>query len=579
LGWNGGPLKKTATKAAGQDNLEKARSDFRVFLFLTWEALGLPVPTPIQYDVARFLQHGPKRVSIQAFRGAGKSFVTAAFAVWVLLNDPQKKILLVSASKSRADAIATFIMALIYQMPMLAHLIPKANQRQSKLEFDVGPATADQSPSVKSAGINGQITGSRADLIISDDIEVPSNSATMDQREKLAEKVKEFAAILKPLPDSRIIYLGTPQTEESIYSKLDERGFQTRVWPAEVPDRGQIDSYGSKLAPMIAKMAETMTPGSPTEPVRFSTEDLAERRAEYGRAGYSLQFMLSTALSDQERYPLKLRDLIVAETTAERAPMSYEWLPDPRREWSKLPNMGMGGDRYFQPASYSETFSDYSGSVMAIDPSGRGADETSYAVVKMLNGFLTVRKCGGFPGGYDDETLRKLGDIARAERVNHVVVESNFGDGMFTELLRPVLTKIWPCFLEEIRHSGVSKERRIIDVLEPVMARHKLVFDRKVIEDDYETARAYSGDNVFTKCLMYQLTRISYAKGALKHDDRLDALAMGVGYWTEKMGVDHARGIQKLRDDAFDKELRDFSEGVLGFKNRSGTRWMNIRGR
>ncbi|WP_270994138.1 phage terminase large subunit, partial [Listeria seeligeri] len=99
----------------------------------------------------------------------------------------------------------------------------------SNLAFDVGPAQPDQSPSVKSVGINGQLTGSRADTIIADDIEVPKNSMTVVQREKLAELVKEFDAVLKP--GGEIIYLGTPQTEESLYNKLPERGYVIRIWP------------------------------------------------------------------------------------------------------------------------------------------------------------------------------------------------------------------------------------------------------------------------------------------------------------------------------------------------------------
>src|SRR3546814_10010324 len=42
-------------------------------------------------------------------------------------------------------------------------------------------------------------------------------------REKLEGKTKEYAAILKP--DGEIIYLGTPQSEQSIYRKLPEKGY------------------------------------------------------------------------------------------------------------------------------------------------------------------------------------------------------------------------------------------------------------------------------------------------------------------------------------------------------------------
>lgn len=545
------------TTSSTEDQIKK---DFRKFLYLVWQQIGLPDPTPLQYDIAQFLQHGPRKACIQAFRGVGKSFITSAYVLWELYRDPQIKILVVSASKSRSDAFTTFTMRLIQEMPLLAHLKPKEEQRNSRIEFDVGPARPDQSPSVKSVGITGQITGTRADIIIADDVEVLNNAATADMREKLMERIKEFSAVLKPLPEARIIYLGTPQTEDSIYTKLPET-FTTRIWPALMPTEQEAEKYGTALAPYVVKLRSDV--GTTTDPQRFTDIDLMARMAEYGKAGFALQFMLNTSLSDTERFPLKVRDLIVMDTSQDRAPMKIEWMPDPKRELKGLPNLAMAGDRFYQFASHSETFADYTGSVMAIDPSGRGKDETGYAVVKMLNGTLFVRRAGGLPGGYETATLEQLARIAKEEKVNHVVIEANFGDGMYTELIKPVLARSHPCVVEEVKHS-TQKERRIIDTLEPVMARHKLIFDRMVIEDDYRTAQAYEGDSKFTKALIYQLSRISYEKGSLKHDDRLDALAIAVAYWSERMNQDADRGVAAEKDRLLDKELENFMAHAIG---------------
>ena len=181
------------------------KEDFRAFLYLIWKHLNLPEPTPVQYDIAHFLQHGPKRTIIEAFRGVGKSFVTAALCLWLLYRDPDVKIMVVSASKERADAFSQFVKRLIAEVPFLAHLKATKNQRDTLIAFDVGPAKTDQSPSMKSVGITGQLTGSRADIIVADDIEVMGNSATQAARDKLLELVKEFDAVLKPLDTSRII--------------------------------------------------------------------------------------------------------------------------------------------------------------------------------------------------------------------------------------------------------------------------------------------------------------------------------------------------------------------------------------
>lgn len=554
-----------------EDQLKK---DFRKFLYVVWQHINLPDPTPLQYDIANYLQVGPRKCCIQAFRGVGKSFITSAYVLWEIYRNPQLKILVVSASKSRSDAFTTFTMRLIQEMPILAHLKPRDEQRNSRIEFDVGPATADQSPTVKSVGITGQLTGTRADIIIADDVEVLNNAATADMREKLLERTKEFSAILKPLDDARIIYLGTPQTEDSIYEKLPDT-FETRIWPALVPTDKEREKYGEKLAPYVRKL--TKTAGSTTDPQRFSDLDLTARMAEYGKAGFALQFMLNTSLSDTERFPLKVRDLIVMDTQPDRAPMKVEWMPDPNRELSKLPNLAMSGDRFYTFAAHSQTFADYTGTVMSIDPAGRGKDETGYAVIKMLNGFLYVRKAGGLPGGYELSTLEILAKIAKEEMVNHIIIEANFGDGMYTELIKPVLARVHPCMVEEVKHSS-QKERRIIDTLEPVMNRHKLVFDSRVIEEDYRTAQAYEGDNRFTKSLIYQMTRINYDRGALKHDDRLDALAIAVNYWVERMAQDADRGIAGQKQALLDKELEKFMEHAIG-RPRSNSSMVSFRGR
>lgn len=546
-----------------------AQEDFRKFVYMVWKQLGLPSPTPIQYDIAHYLQKGPTRCVIEAFRGVGKSWLTAAFVCWLLWNDPQLKILVVSASKSKADENATFIKQIINLLPELAHLKADQGQRDSMLSFDVGPALPDQSPSVKSAGITGQITGSRADIIIADDVEVPNNSATQMMRDKLAEAVKEFDAILKPLKTSRIIYLGTPQCEMSLYNRLPERGYEIRIWPAEYPKFEDIPKYQGRLAPIITKALEkeATLQGQPSDPQRFGEEDLAARKLSYGRAGYALQFMLDTSLSDADRFPLKISDLIVMNLSPQMGHLKLAWGAAPENCINELPAVALSGDRFYRPIFKSNEMSEYTGCVMAIDPSGRGADETGYAVVKILASNLYVVAAGGLTGGYDEETLETLAKIAKTHEVNHIIIEANFGDGMYTKLFQPILQKHHKCLVEEVKHS-TQKEARIIDTLEPVMSSHRLVVDQKVIEHDYRTA-----ENDITYSLFYQMTRLSRDRGSLAHDDRLDALAIAVAYWTEHLAADGEKQAEAIKQRALDNELKKFTQSVLGGKPRD-PRWM-----
>jgi hypothetical protein len=99
------------------------------------------------------------------------------------------------------------------------------------------------------------------------------------------------------------------------------------------------------------------------------------------------------------------------------------------------------------------------GWLMTSDPSGRGDDKTGYCVTKVLRGMIYLRRSGGFKGGYEDSTVEGLAHIARAEKVHHILVEPNFGDGMFNRLFEPALKRIYPCIVEEIRQS-TQKERR-----------------------------------------------------------------------------------------------------------------------
>lgn len=558
--------------SAQPSNLDPRLKDFRNFLYLVWQHLNLPAPTLVQYDIAHYLHHGDKRIIIEAFRGVGKSWITSAFACWSLLMNPQEKILVVSASKQRADDFSTFTKRLINEMPVLQHLIPREGQRDSNIAFEVGPALASHSPSVKSVGITGQITGSRASLIIADDVESANNSATQVQREKLGETIKEFDAVLTP--EGRIVYLGTPQTEESIYNKLKERGYRIRVWPARYPKNQKMrDSYGNTLAPIIADKYDsnpTKYQWEPTDPSRFDNKDLIERELSYGKSGFALQFMLDTSLSDADKYPLKTSDLIIMAVDAEKAPVKVVWASSRELIIDGLPNMGFTGDRFHRPMWVSPDWTDYQGTVMSIDPSGRGKDQTGYAVVSQINGQLHAQRVGGLFGGYTEENLRKLATIARDTGCNRIIVESNFGDGMFSQLLKPVLQLIYPCTVEEVRHSQ-QKEKRIIDTLEPVMNQHRLVFDERIIKEDAtEEQKNYS--------LMYQLTHITRERGALLHDDQLDALAIAVAYWVEAMARSQEDVVEQHREELLKRELERFLDHAIGQSNQ-GSSWISLTGR
>lgn len=540
-----------------ESDVEKARKNFWAFVYIVWKSIGLPKPTPIQIDISQFLQNPPSdRVIIQGFRGVAKSFLTCAYAVWRLWSDRDLKVLIISASSDRADANARFIKSIINTLDFLADMKANKDQLDTQNLFSVGGAKADISPSVKSVGITGQITGTRADLLISDDVEVPKNSGTQMQRDKLAEAVKEYDAILKP--NGQIIYLGTPQNEASLYNTLQQRGYVTRIWTVLYPETSaERQSYGDTLAPFIANRYDENPEkwaGKPTDPERFDEIEIAKRKLSYGRAGFALQFMLNTNLSDYEKYPLKVSDLIVAPLDYHETSTKWSWANGLQQRLQDIPCVAMKGDLYYGPLSRSEDTVPYTGTVMAIDPSGRGSDESAYAIIKYLNGYLFLMDIGGYEEGYSDYTLTMMAQKAKFWGVNEIVVEANFGDGMFTKVMTPIFSKIHPCVITEVKNTK-QKELRIIDTLEPVLMRHKLIVNQQVIEDDY---RRYESGQAFS--FVYQLTRMCRDKNAIAHDDRLDAVTMAVSYWLEHMDVE-GEAEQETTEDDFESWL---TEGIIG---------------
>tara|TARA_R100000278_G_scaffold98516_3_gene75445 strand:+ start:3686 stop:5422 length:1737 start_codon:yes stop_codon:yes gene_type:complete len=522
---------------------KKIKEDFRAFLTLVWRELDLPKPTRAQLSIAKYLQTGPKRLQISAFRGVGKSWISAAFVLWTLYNNYDKKIMVVSASKERADNFSIFCQKLILDIPWLGHLGPKNDdQRWSRISFDVGPAKPHQAPSVKSVGITGQMTGSRADLLVFDDVEVPLNSATDMQREKLLQLVTEAESILTPSDESRILFLGTPQSTFTIYRKLAERAYKPFVWPARYPKI--LSNYEGLLAPQLEedinkKKAETWTPTD----TRFSDKDLIEREAAMGRSNFMLQFMLDTSLSDEEKFPLKFRDLIVTPLGEECA-QRYVWSADPRYMLTQLNPVGLPGDRFYGPLFIDEAAVPYAETIVSTDTSGRGSDETVAVVLAQANGYIFVRDIRAYKEGYSDSTLIDIIRLGKRYKATKLVIESNFGDGMICELFkRHQRQEGFMADIEEVR-ATTRKEERIIETLEPVMNQHKLIVDPKVFEYDYRSNPDEPPEKRLEYMLMYQLSRMCKEKGAVRHDDRADALAQGVKWFIDAVAISAQEAVE-----------------------------------
>ena len=497
-------------------------------------------PTPVQLQICDYLQNGPKRRVIAAFRGCGKSTLSAMYLLWKLYHNPDEKCLIISASMSRSEAMTAWLLQTIGRVPWLKHMQPDSHDgRYSKINFDVGTCKhIEQSPSVRAAGISGMITGSRASTILVDDCETPQTCLTQVQREKLRNSLNELEAILKPGEEPEIVYLGTPHSStDSIYFALQrDLNYEMRMWPARVPS--DTTPYKGALAPLVLQRVG-VADGRPTD-TRFSDDELMQRELSMSPMQWKLQFLLDATLSDVERYPLRCGDLMVT-TIDQYLPEVVVYEKAKYTQLEDLPCVGMAHDPvFYRPARTEGNIrTEDVPTVMALDPSGGGADEFAWAVVKAWGGNYYLMESGGRLGGVGENLWMELARVAKHHSVNEILVETNFGGlEVYSQLLKPFLRKVGAeCRIEPIR-SNQRKEIRIIDTLAPVMQTHRMVVDRRVVDNDAEILKRAVEERDSSYSLFYQLTRLTHDRGSLIHDDRLDAWAMCIQWFQEQAAQD-----------------------------------------
>lgn len=548
--------------------------DFRNAIYVIWEHLGLPEPTHLQYDIASFFQDPGDRKLVMAYRGLGKTYLATAWAVHCHRLRAEETgysdlhTLMISAGKDFADIVAGFAMRLIKEIPFYQCLLPGPDQLTSTVKFDVGPKRPAKDPSFKSAGIFGQTVGSRSNRIILDDLEVPNTAGTVGMREKLRGRVEGIQDLL-PTDGGDILVLGTPHFEDSMYSWLaDTGGYEVRIYPAQYPSPERAAAMGPSLAPIIreALEADPSLEGSPTDPMRFDEDELRRREASAGKSHYARQYNLDTTLSDAASHPLKLGELIVHDLDREVAPEKLVWGSNPIDD---IPVWGLRGDRLNRSILTHDApkMAPYTGTIMTIDPSGKGTDETAWCVSKILNATIFIPDFGGYLSGFSDATLRGLAESAKEWSVNEILVESNYGGGMFESLLMPHLRSIKHPVIITPYHNSTQKELRICDTLEPLFNQHRIVVDSWALKRDAAPREGMDTEAAMNYRLAYQISRITRERGCLKHDDRLDALATACGHWMTSMATNVDEVLQRQYDEEMDEILRDWPNDTPTSRN------------
>jgi predicted phage terminase large subunit-like protein len=583
-----------ATKLADLDPIENPFHDFRNFLYYCFtEVLKFGEPDPIQYRIAEWMQDSPvsddhiRRLQVQAMRGCGKSVIACCYVAWLYYCNPTIRVVVVSSVQKKANEFAGLVKYLLDNADLLSHLRPDPEadvslhrgrkrptlkkQKNAEDAFDVRGCGPGKDPSFAAYPVFGGWTGSHPDIIIPDDTEIPENSLTPLKRERLINKLQECERLI--MEGGTILYMGTPQTEESIYDKLDKIGYGIRRWPAELPDPDD-PKRARNVCPWLLQRALEEGVGQPSYPERFPAERLVEAKAK-GLAHYNLQMLLDTTLADEERYPLKLRNLIVLDVPADVAPTNVVWgTMNPIRH---IDYDALEGDTLNGPGFVEDAYAPYQSIVMYIDPKGGGADSVGYCVAAVLNGIIYVLDCGGLAvgraGGTSEAVMTKLARIAAQWQVKRVIVESNWGgskgESAYARLLQPVMAKWNGPTQIDLNHVSGQKERRILDDLEPIVNGHRMVWTEKV-----------------AKCaaLTYQFTHITRDPGSLAHDDELDALHGAVSQFVHLVQLDPEQREQERREAEAIATAKEFERHAkangLKYGNKNGEDpWRAIRNR
>lgn len=559
--------------------------EFVDFAIDAMEYLGFDT-TDIQQDIAEFMQNGPRLRMVMAQRGEAKSTLAALYAVWRIVQHPPTIVLIVSGGEKQASEVATLVVRLIGTWSLLEYLRPDRTEgdRSSVEGYDVHWSLKgiNKSPSVACVGITSNLPGKRADLLIPDDVETNKNGLTVTQREQLKHLTKEFSSICT---HGDILYLGTPQSKDSIYNTLPTRGYAVRIWPGRYPTVEQESKYGGRLAPIIASRMSANPKlrsgggidgkmGAPTDPARYDEAALVEKELDKGPEDFALQYMLDTSLADALKQQLKLEDLVVANFSFDSVPEIVAYQATPSNQL-KLPDdfVVLGAKMYYAaPVFPGVAFVRPKERRMFIDPAGGGGDEIGLGISAAVGPYIHVPLVAGLRGGMTDANMEQICAWVKEFSVENIRCESNMGHGAFEKLLIGYLLKAG------LGHVGVTgeysvgqKERRVINRLVSPLQRHRIVIYPAVLAMQDELGKQYSNEKRAYYNVFHQMANITTDHGSLEKDDRLEALAGAVSLWHNILVTDEDREAEKRKTAA----SAEFIANPMGYsspqKSNNGT--------
>ncbi len=412
-----------------------AQPDLDVFAWV-WNARHGQALPRLHRRIARWLQARGEshdcHLLLQAFRGAGKSTLVGLHCAWLLARRPDTRILVLAADHALATKMVASVRRIIERHPLCAHLRQRVPEVWAADRFTVQRPGALRDPSMLAAGIDGNITGSRADLIIGDDVEVAGNCDTPGKRAALRERLTEAEFVL--VPGGTLLLVGTPHTAETLYA----------------PD-GFARGYASLRVPLLDGG------GRSAWPERFTDAHVALLRDRVGPIEFRRQMQLEAVPPEAARLDPATLIRYAEETDYAEA----GGRPVLRLMGRRL----VSGGGHWDPAFGRPGLGD--GSVLA----ACYVDGLGNTYLHRLH-WLTHD-----PDAAIDPATQQCAAVARIARdllLPAVRVETN-GIGRFLpSILRQEMSRAGAaCAVVEVAHRE-AKSRRILGALDPVMAARRL---------------------------------------------------------------------------------------------------------
>jgi hypothetical protein len=432
---------------------------FPAFAWIWNTVQGQHTPA-LHVRMARWLEaawrDGERELLLMAFRNSGKSTLVGLFCAWLLSRDANCRILVLAADLALARKMVRNVKRIVERHPLTRGLKPKRAEQWASDQFTVNRPSELRDPSMLAKGISANVTGSRADIIICDDVEVPNTCDSAPKRADLRARLAEIEYVL--VPGGLQLFVGTPHTYYTIYADAPRR------------DAGEERPFLDGFRRLELALLDGV--GASRWPERFPLERVEAIRRRSGPNKFESQMMLRpVSLAEGRLDPDKLRYY--------EAPLDY-------REGNGEAVLSIGGTRLVSASCWWDP---------AYGAPGRGDASVIAAVYTdeqgdyWLHGVKYLEHDPAVVDQVDEATqlCRQVAAFMRAHFLPGVVLETN-GLGRFLPgLLRRELALAGiPAAVVE-KASRASKDQRILDAFDAPLAAGRLHAHRGVWDTPFIT--------------------------------------------------------------------------------------------